>query len=35
LARWKVEIALMLRKKGGAPYSWISEALAMLSPKPA
>jgi hypothetical protein len=31
-ARWKVEIALMLRKRAGAPYRWISKTLAMGSP---
>lgn len=31
-ARWKVEIALALRKRCGAPYRWIAQALAMGSP---
>lgn len=31
-AGWKVEIALALRKRVGAPYRWISQALVMGSP---
>jgi len=31
-ARWKREVALVLRKEGGAPYRWITERLEMGSP---
>ena len=31
-ACWKVEIAMRLRTRAGAPYSWICRALAMGSP---
>lgn len=31
-AVWKLEIALVLRKRSGAPYAWIADALAMGSP---
>ena len=31
-AGWKIEIALLLRKRSGAPYAWIADSLAMGSP---
>ncbi len=33
-ARWKVEIALMLRKSGGAPYSGSAMPLPWVHPTP-